>query len=172
MQAEAFYTVSTLLGILTLVAILWYAFEARRTANAGNEQSEALQRPCLVILQPADTSDDAVLESMTSSVLGEVTVRFKNIGQGPATNIRFRFRTLSKPAGPLEMDQAPEAGPLAPGEPPVDTNYPVKALDERREEMVIEYSSLSGTRYRSRAVIESRRWVSQFHFSKITGSEG
>jgi hypothetical protein len=159
-----------LLAILTLLAVLWYAWEARRSANAGIEQSEALQKPCIVILQPPDTSEDAVLEEMTSSVLGEPNVRIKNIGYGPATNIRFRFRALSKASGPLEMQTAPQAAPLAHGDV-ADTNYPVTALDPSRQELVIDYASLSGTRYRTRAVIEDRRWVRDFQFSKITGRE-
>ncbi len=63
-----------------------------------------------------------------------------------------------------------ETGPLAPGEP-ADTNYPVTALDPERQELVIDYSSLSRTRYRSRAIIEGRRWVREFSFTKLTGHE-
>ncbi len=169
MTQESYYLAASVLAFLTLLAVLWYACEARRTANAGVEQGEALQKPCIVILQPPDTSEDAMLEGMTSSVLGEETIRIKNIGHGPAVNVRFRFRTLSKPAGPLEMHEASETGPLGPGEP-ADTNYPVTALGPSAE-LVIDYSSLSGSRYRTRAVIESRRWIRQFRFTMLKGDE-
>jgi len=157
------------LGILTLLAVVWYAWEARRTADAAVEQAEGVQKPCLVVVQPPDTTEDAILEGMNASVLGEVTVRFQNIGNGPAVNIRFRFRSKSRTAGPLGMAEAPEAAPVAPkGEG--DTNHPASALDPL-EEVVLDYDSLSGTRYRSRAVIEARRWVREFRFSKLTGDE-
>jgi hypothetical protein len=168
--SEPLYNLTAIiLGGLTFGAVLWYATEARRAANAGIEQSEAFQKPCLVVIQPSDDSDEAMLEGVNSSIAGEVTVRFRNIGHGPAINVRFRLRTLMKNAAPLGMQDAPEIAPIAPGGMG-DTNYPTSALDTKNE-LVTDYSSLSGARYRSRVVISNRRWVQEFRFTKLTGHE-
>jgi hypothetical protein len=149
-----------LLSLLTLLAVVWYALEAHRLAETAIEQSEGPQKPCAVIVQAPNVSDDAVLEEMAASALGTPVLQIQNIGNGPAINISVRI-------GQSDSTLAP----LAPGAIGA-TNHPVSVLlADGSDPIVIEYSSLSGTRYRSRAIIEKRRWVREFTFSKLTGRE-
>jgi len=67
---------------LTLGAVLWYAWEARQQAKASARIAEAALRPVIVLW---------ALSAPPRPLGAEVgyALRYKNIGNGPAINIRF-----------------------------------------------------------------------------------
>jgi hypothetical protein len=68
--------------LLTLAAVLWYAWEARKQAKASAQIAEAALRPVILLwteLNPAVCQHD----------LQAYKVYYRNIGSGPAVNISF-----------------------------------------------------------------------------------
>lgn len=162
-----FEGIGCVVGIVGLIFLIKYAGYTRRLAIAAVEQSEAPQKPCLVMEELPDTTEDAALEAMTSSVLGAVSVRMRNIGHGPALRVHFCFRDLSGAGGAIGKDHNSSCPPIAAGEPG-DTHHAIRNLTLKTE-FLLDYESLSGTCYRSRAVIEDRRWVRDFTFRRVSG---
>lgn len=169
MSEATYFCLSVLLGVLTAALLFWYAWLTRRISLAAIEQSEAPQKPCIVVSQIPDHSDDAKLEEMTASLprseggIGPLTLKVRNIGSGPAVNIKFRLTGPDYWVDP--MDGAPEIPPLEAGGE-WDTGHPVMAMKDD-ERFVSEYESLGGKKYRSTATIEGRRFVRRFRFERI-----
>jgi|GEM_PF-6046208 len=70
--------------ILTLGAVLWYAWEARKQAAASARVAEAALRPVMLLwteLNPAVCQHD----------IQAYKVYYRNIGSGPAINISFHL---------------------------------------------------------------------------------
>lgn len=139
---------------LTLCSIRRYTRETKRLVDATVEQ---MSRPFMTVFEQPDPSDEAALEGCASSIREIPTVRFKNGGTGPA--VKFRYKVGADP------HHTPEATAIAAGDV-FDSHYPRNALTDPCE-FALEYQSLGGARYRSRGVIESRKWVKHFTFERI-----
>ena len=68
---------------LTLLAVCWYAWEARKQAKASARVAEAALRPVMTLW-----AEDHAPESLAGAEVS-YTMGYKNIGNGPALNIRF-----------------------------------------------------------------------------------
>jgi hypothetical protein len=74
----------TVVLTLTLGAVLWYAWEARKQAKASARMAEATLRPVMV----SWTGPERVGEAWGGHVY---TVGYQNVGSGPAVNISFHL---------------------------------------------------------------------------------
>jgi len=143
--------------LLTLLQIKTYTRETKRLADAAIEQ---LPLPYVALVVQSDSSDRALLEGLAVSIANEGTLRFKNIGTGPALNLGCHV-------GPTEGGVPVSVGgpPLAPGEA-FDSAYNRNALDDPAL-IRVDYQSLGGVRFRSEVTIEERRWPKNFKFDRI-----
>lgn len=157
----------------TLLVLVWYTCETRRIAKAAIEQTEVPKTPCLIVKEIPPHSDNRHLERMIAAEAAEggkvpaLTVWLRNIGAGPALNIRYRIGEAQAVREP--MARAPRAGGLSPGGE-FDSGAEVMRLDDDAY-FVAEYESLSGQRYRSSCRVEKRRRVLELHFEKIRASK-
>ena len=154
------------LGLLTLTLyVLWrtllqvktYTCETKRLADAAIEQ---LPRPCVALVVVSDTSDRALLEGLAVSIANEGTLRFKNVGTGPALNLGCHV-------GSTEGGVPVSVGgpPLAPGEA-FDSAYNRNALDDPAF-IRVDYQSLGGVKFQSKVTIEGRLWAKNFKFDML-----
>ena len=140
----------------TFYAVRQYTSETKRLVDSTVEQ---MSRPFMTVFQQPDSSDEAILEGCTSSIREIPTLRFKNGGTGPAVKFRYHIGA--------DSHRTPEATAIATGEV-FDSHHPRNALTDPCE-FALEYQSLGGARYRSRGVIEGRRWVKNLTFERIEG---
>ena len=164
--------------ILIFVGLIWYACETRkirrtsqkqvetsqRQNKISQEQNEAMHKPCLVPLVQKRDDQDTGIESMRPNshpgyrvvVNGPSgRVELKNIGCGPAFNIRYE---LQSPNGvrtnysggylPYLHEDAEPIWPIANTLLPANTGKVVLKLS---------YESLSGIRYESALHIRESR---------------
>lgn len=142
---------------LTLRAVKRYTEETKTLADAAVEQ---LPRPFVTVFRQPDPSDEALVEGDVLSINGISTIQFKNDGTAPAVNFRY---WIGK--GSAEPDGAPEMVTIAPRET-FDSHYPRNAMTDACE-LVLEYESVGGARYRSSGRIEGRRWVKGFKVERV-----
>jgi len=135
------------ISALTLFVLFWTLRAVReytrQTQIVTRTAVEQLPRPCVTILQRADTSDLAILNETVGSVGSVNTVWFVNVGTGPAVNVRFS----AQPVNPAEQSTWYQAPALGPGER-FDTGYPRNSL-ENEAVVLVEYESVGGAKYRS-----------------------
>jgi hypothetical protein len=147
--------------LLILVFLIWYACETYRLRKASQEQIEALQKPCLTVATTARDYDEAILEingAVGGMVLAprEGSVQLRNIGAGPAFNIRYKFNCLDQP----QQDGAVVVEPS--GYLPYITAGDKFAMQVTRGilqlheyQLVALYDSLSGRRYETKITINN-----------------
>ncbi len=142
---------------LTLLQIRTYTRETKRLADAAIEQPP---RPYVALAVVSDTSDRALLEGLAVSIANEGTLRFKNVGTGPALNLCCHV--CSTEGGvPVSV-----GGPsLAPGEA-FDSAYNRNALDDPAF-IRVDYQSLGGVKFQSKVTTEGRRWAKNFKFDTL-----
>lgn len=99
---------------LTLIAVLWYAWEARKQATASNEVAQETRlsrqdalRPVLDFRKLAPEDFGTGREAMArrfAEMWGDnhVSCRLKNVGAGPAVNISSR--ALQRDGAEIEAD--------------------------------------------------------------------
>jgi hypothetical protein len=157
--------------LLTLIAVKRYtqaahkqALAARdqvsaseRTAKAAIAQVEAAMMPCMVLMRFQNNDP-------------KHSVDLQNVGSGPALNLAWRVEAYSEyPGGAVDV-LFPGNGGLH--KPVYPVNYAETIGVERRQLlnfaiMVIEYSSMSGKRYRSRVEIPHSGDLRNFTFEEI-----
>jgi hypothetical protein len=147
--------------LVTLLVVIWYTVETHRVASAAVEQAESTHKPFIVPIPIPEYSGE--IEEMAEDKLGKVTLRLKNIGTGPALNIRYHVFPDARAAGTL--DDAPFVRPLAQGEE-FDTGFPVRELRDPAS-FKATYESLSGRKYQSRVAILERKHLKDFSFAKL-----
>ena len=118
------------IGLRTLNALGRYVEDTAKLARSSAEQVEALRTPCLVL---------ELIETQPMIVV-------KNVGSGPALNIRYRIEEVSEPksAGPFE-----EKGLHIPAEGRHNSPRGRGEMNWKDFRFVAEYESLGGRRYRS-----------------------
>jgi hypothetical protein len=89
-----------IISLLTLLALLWYAFDTLRIRKASVVQARSQLQPCLVLLGEAREEMQQLFDTLTApaaaSELGR-TVMVKNIGAGPAHSIILSFKHAADP---------------------------------------------------------------------------
>jgi len=141
---------------LTLWKLRQYTTYAKNLATAAVEE---MSRPCIQVFQDIDETDEGVVGGHAASILDMDYIAFRNIGTAPALNFRFEVQT-SQPA-PYSS-----TGPsLLPGQV-FTSNAARNALSDPEATVVCEFETLSGVKYRTKTVIQNRRWVKHTRFEK------
>jgi hypothetical protein len=150
-----------LIQFLVLAFLVWYACETYQLRKASQEQIEALQKPCLTVATTARDYDDAILgvdDAIGGMVLAprEGSVQLRNIGAGPAFNIRYKFNYVDQPRqnGAVVVEPSGYLPYIKPG----DTFAMQVArgiLQLHKYELVASYDSLSGRKYETRIAINN-----------------
>ena len=138
---------------LILLGLLWYASETRRIRSAAQEQIvvsreqlEALQKPCITLVTMPRAFDAALLDM--NDAVGTMDIPFggnvelRNIGSGPAFNVRYQLKQI-------ESSDSPAACyiPYIPTGEKASIPVPTSSIRLHQHELLILYESLSGTRY-------------------------
>ena len=151
-----FHVVALIVQCLTFIVLLGTLFKlcqyTRDTKRLADVAVDAMSRPCVLVEQHADSTDDAIIEGHGGSIAGSQTLRFKNVGTAPAINVRYKLQTTVSD-GFFEA----EGLPLAPEEVFV-SNWSRQSLVDPAE-VEIEFESLGGEKCRTKTVIENRCWL-------------
>lgn len=141
------------LGILTLTFLAaavyaWLTWQLWRTAA---EQSEAQQRPALVLVRLPEVGENQDLEEM---IMDELPARilFRNVGKGPALNCEFRV--TNRTTGETVFGQAFTYVPVGKG---VQSNWKSPQAIPAEALLTIEYESLTGRGYTTEVPIDSKK---------------
>ena len=137
---QAYYVagvITAVASILGLAGLAWYAIETRRLRVISHRQSETASAqlegsvvPCVLFLEDPRQSGDAT----------EGYLLLKNVGTGPALNIRYRLNSWADWATSPALRPG---GSIKPG---------LKSKEVRVGGGAhAEFTSLSGKRYRSRS---------------------
>lgn len=149
-----------LIQLLILAFLIWYACETYQLRKASQEQTEALQKPCITVVTTARDYDDAILgvdDAIGGMVLApfEGSVQLRNIGAGPAFNIRYTFSNLDQPrqSGDVVVEPSGYLPYIKAGDAfAMQVTRGILQLHEY--ELVALYDSLSGRRYETKIVIK------------------
>ena len=98
----ALYRYQPVIAILTLLILIWYAYDTSRIRKASVVQARSQFQPCLVLLGEPREEMEQLLDTMTApSAASELsrTVLVKNIGAGPAHSIILSFKKAGDPKG-------------------------------------------------------------------------
>ena len=148
----------------TLVAVVSYT-------RAAFQQAEGLLKPCLtpdfseVRYEPAPADGFPFPATLSGG-----TLVLRNIGAGPALNVRYWLRDVEEPWGQA-IEHAPHGAPVGPGSPvgpgeAFDTGYSKRDLPEVAVYRIV-YESLTGKKYESTGVIWERRVVGTLQFRRV-----
>jgi hypothetical protein len=139
----------------TLIAVIWYTRETQKIARASIEQSEALQKPCVVIESSPRDSDEAVLEApLVSQVAQTPNVQLRNIGSGPAVKLNYELRQVEVPQGGVAVTPTGFV-PYLEADESWTTVTPRGMLTTRIFEFSAKYESLSGSTYQTRVRLDN-----------------
>ena len=150
-----------ILQVLTftvLTVILWklhrYTASTQDLARAAVEE---MSRPCVQVFQDIDETNEGVIGGHSASIVDMDYLAFRNIGTAPALNFRYEVQTSQ--AKPYSS-----TGPsLLPGQV-FTSNAARNALRDPEATVVCEFETLSGAKYRTKTVIQNRRWVKHTRF--------
>jgi hypothetical protein len=150
-----------ILQVLTftvLTVILWklhrYTASTQDLARAAVEE---MSRPCVQVFQDIDETNEGVMGGHSASIVDMDYIAFRNIGTAPALNFRYEVQTSQ--AKPYSS-----TGPsLLPGQV-FTSNAARNALRDPEATVVCEFETLSGAKYRTKTVIQNRRWVKHTRF--------
>ena len=161
---------SLAVGVLTLLVLVWTLWVvrgyARDTKTLAWTAVEQLPRPCVVVKRSADHSEDALFHDTTVSLADQTRLSVENVGTGVAVNVRYRVVGEADTGDGMERAsyQLPELRPAA----SCETAHPLNAMSDAAD-VVIEYESVAGSRYRTELTIEDRRWVTTVKFPQPRG---
>ena len=151
----------TLAGVIGLVI---YCVETWKIRKAAEAQLEAQRTPCLTFAATPRDGADAVLDGANRTMIlnfdaGDAML--VNIGNGPAVNIEYVWTAKGNPPRELR-GYVPFIPPGGRATVPVARN----SLQGRPFDCLIEYDSLSFTRYETKLVVENLVLTTPFHFGK------
>ena len=144
----------------TLCVLREYAHDTRKLAIVAVEQ---LPRPCVVLQQSADTSVEAVSYGTACSLLTNKPdepsynpLKFMNVGTGPAVKCLYHVVKATP-----DTYQLPE---IAPGRYFL-SDHPLNGLPPENDvNIIIEYESVAGSKYRTELIIQDGRFVKKTTF--------
>ena len=135
---------------LTLVAAVWYAWEARK-------QAEAQLKPCITFKTMARDAVEAVLgmggiSGETVLAFDEGRVNIMNIGNGPAINIWYKMEPVNPPP---DSNLGCYKSYLHAIQPKDKASLPIArgVLQQHEFQFEIAYESLSGRQYRTKMTV-------------------
>jgi len=143
---------------LTLLCLVYYAWETHQIKRASLEQVEAQQAPCLVPDSAPRDPDAAVLQldGITGGTVIKPTqgrILFLNIGPGPAVNVRYRlFQVDTAVAMPATSE---DYLPAVAAQGSLLTHLPHQILQVHKHRLEIGYESVKGTLYSTEVTIEA-----------------
>lgn len=140
------------LQLLTLFAILYYAYLTRCIAKEASKQSEQSLIPCLLIRGLPDVSDDLGLEEMLYQTL-PARIVFENVGRGPALNGWFELYDSTSNSGPIYREAIPFVRP----EGTLQSHWQSPNAVPKSARFLIVYESLGGIRYETEVPVEVKR---------------
>jgi hypothetical protein len=158
-----------LLTLLVLTATLVAVVEYTRAAF---QQAEGLVKPCLtpdfepLRVEPPEPSPPGYEGAFAIEIRSTGgTLLLRNIGTGPALNVRYKLVKLEANTGLPRMEDAGPATPVGPGRA-FDTRLLQSELDDATR-FRIQYDSLSGKRYESEGVILDKKLVDHLNFRRV-----
>jgi hypothetical protein len=126
---------------LTLLAVCWYAWEARKQAAASVETAHEMRQQRLAGVQPV------VVISVHSATRSRIAGTLVNVGSGPSFDLSFCLQSVD---GGRDVDQGGEIQVLRPGDAQPVEFEPRDVFEERRDsftEQNVRVFSLGGYRF-------------------------
>ncbi len=154
-----------IVGVLTLIALVWYAIETWKLRKAAEEQLEALAKPCLTLAAKLRKATDAILSldlAVGNTILQDDEGSFvlQNVGNGVALNIRYTIEQR-EPAKRKSADRSYLQNAM-PGQR-IAMPEPVNAYSGECE-LHFYFESIRGKKYHS-VVILNNRVLTGFRFT-------
>ena len=155
---EMWNLIVQVLTFAVLAVTLWKLRQyTAHTKNLAMAAVEEMSRPCVQVFQDMDETHEGVIGGHSASIVDMDYIAFRNIGTAPALNFRYEVQTSQ--ATPYSS-----AGPaLLPGQV-FTSNAARNALRDPEATVVCEFETLSGVKYRTKTVIQNRRWVKHTRF--------
>lgn len=144
-------------------ATVWYVRLTHKIARASIEQSEAQQKPCLILRATRRDDMDAILDPPMAAVVEDGTLRLMNIGNGPAIHVEFDFRRIQQNRLVSSRGMIPNLDRGAQWDTPLATGL----LTAENPRLIVTYGSLSGTQYRTRITFDGRI-IQSLQFGRAT----
>jgi hypothetical protein len=145
---------------LTLLAVLWYAWEARKQAKASARIAEETLRPVMVVWTEPRVVGAGWLQHVYA-------VCYQNVGSGPAVNISFRLSPIEghwfDPPKRVGMGVREEKSFL-------QVEFALPIPDELF--VVAEYESASHSHWRTTLRLEKQEGILKNRESKVEPVEG
>jgi hypothetical protein len=157
----AYEIISSLLLLATLVVLIVYTWKTATIARAAIEQSEAAQKPCVVLASTAFVGREGVWRERPAinwEELSHDVLTITNIGNGPAMKVDFDFMDAPPHAHPKRERPLQYLGVGDVGS--TGCHPPAVGLVRFR----ITYESMSGTGYETRVNVVDGRSVASFDF--------
>ena len=165
-------TITNWIAIAGLVGLTIYCIETWKIRTATQTQLEAQRTPCLTFAATQREGGEAILEM--GGARGAMILTFHegdavltNIGNGPAVNIEYVLTAQGGPVRKLD-GYVPFIQPGAKASVPIARN----TLQDRPFDCIIQYDSLSFTRYETKLVIQNLVLTPPFRFGKATSTNG
>jgi hypothetical protein len=144
----------------TLIAVVAYT-------RAAFQQAEGHLKPCLVPDFHADQIGEREMRTVDQATtlyeMGDPMLIIRNIGSGPALNIRYRLTPTRIPKK-MQLEDSLPGSPIEAGSF-LRTGLPQKEVPNGAL-FHAEYASLSGKKYRSVGVIVERKTVPALSFAR------
>jgi hypothetical protein len=169
MSEGTYYIVSSLLLLGTLGVLIIYTAKTATIARAAIEQSEAAQKPCVVVTSLFMGRSDVRLPPTTPvswDSWGSTTIVIANIGNGPALNVDFGFVDAPEEAHSQRERPLPYILPI---DVVAGRNYHQTGCNPPAQGVVgfrITYESMSRTKYETVVEITSGENVTDFKFGR------
>jgi len=155
---EMWNLILQVLTFIILALTLWKLHQyTAYTKNLATAAVEEMSRPCVQVFQDIDETDEGVVGGHSASIVDMDYIAFRNIGTAPALNFRYEVQTS-------QSTPYLSAGPsLLPGQV-FTSNASRTNLRDPEATVVCEFETLSGVKYRTKTVIQNRRWVKHTRF--------
>jgi hypothetical protein len=155
--------------VLLFAGLIWYCVETRGIRRASQAQVEATHAPCLTFHATPREAVEAILgmdDARGAMILDFDTgdAVLKNIGNGPAVNISYVLTPKDIGGGPRLDGYVAFVPNGARCTVPISRNI----LVNRHYDCVIQYESLSQTRYATRLTIGRLVLTPPFKFGKLS----
>lgn len=154
---------------LTLRQVSEYVRETRKIKEAANEQAEALQKPCVVVLGDPVTNSLGEAHALR---LPPDNVIIQNIGHGPAISLIITQERRATGRWEVVRVEPIRFGHLKAGDPTVlPMGRFAFRIDQVEYRLTAEFKSLAGKRYMTRQHIIDRR-LGDFEFCALDRQNG
>jgi hypothetical protein len=167
--ADWIAAVGIIIQLLLFTGLVFYCVETRRFRIAAQSQLEALHTPCLIFLSGPRDPTEAMLDA--GEAQGSMVLQFVlsdavliNIGNGPAINVSYTLKPFNEARSPING----YVSVIPAGNTKCSIPVPRGILQGHKYHCIVQYESLSQTRYETRLTVNNLVLTAPFRFGKAS----